>query len=71
MKEYINLMYAIIDKVELWEKLNLNEKREFLSRFIDVNKDSSFYINYFDKYVQFLSKKTFNYFTKDVIRLKF
>ena len=45
MKEYINLMYAIIDKVELWEKLNLNEKREFLSRFIDVNKDSSFYIN--------------------------
>ena len=30
MKEYINLLYKIIDKVELWEKLNFNEKSRFL-----------------------------------------
>ena len=71
MKEYVNLMYAIIDKVELWEKLNLNEKSEFLSEFIDVNKESLFYINYFNKYAYYLSKKSFNYFTKVVISHKF
>ena len=71
MKEYVNLMYAIIDKVELWEKLNLNEKSDFLSEFIDVNKESLFYINYFNKYAYYLSKKSFNYFTKVVISHKF
>tara|TARA_Y100001960_G_scaffold292188_1_gene334183 strand:- start:292 stop:765 length:474 start_codon:yes stop_codon:yes gene_type:complete len=71
MKEYVNTMYSIIDKVELWEKLNLNEKNDFLIQFIDINKESKFYINYFNKYAYYLSKKTFNYFTKDVISLKF
>ena len=71
MKEYINLMYSIINKVEIWEKLNLNEKSEFLSQFIDTNKESLFYINYFNKYAYYLSKKSFNYFTKDVRSHKF
>ena len=71
MKEYINLMYAIIDKVELWEKLNLFEKTKFFSNFIEVNKESSFFINYFNKYADYLSKKSLNYFTKDVISHKF
>ena len=71
MKEYINLMYSIINKVEIWEKLNLNEKSEFLSQFIDTNKESLFYINYFNKYTYYLSKKSFNYFTKVVISHKF
>ena len=71
MKLYVNLMYSIIDKVELWEKLNLFEKTKFFSNFIEVNKESSFFINYFNKYADYLSKKSFNYFTKDVISLKF
>tara|TARA_Y100001970_G_scaffold257309_1_gene335864 strand:+ start:1193 stop:1666 length:474 start_codon:yes stop_codon:yes gene_type:complete len=71
MKLYVNLMYSIIDKVELWEKLNLSEKTKFFSNFIEVNKESSFFINYFNKYVDYLTKKSLNYFTKDVISLKF
>ena len=71
MKLYVNLMYSIIDKVELWEKLNLIEKTKFFSDFIEVNKESSFFINYFNKYADYLSKKSLNYFTKDVISLKF
>ena len=71
MKLYVNLMYSIIDKVELWEKLNLSEKTKFFSDFIEVNKESSFFINYFNKYTDYLTKKSFNYFTKDVISLKF
>ena len=71
MKEYINLLYKIIDKVELWEKLDFNEKVDFFSKFLDVTYENSFYIDYFTKYSIYLSKKSFNYFTKEVISHKF
>ena len=71
MKEYVNLLYKIIDKVELWEKLNFDEKIDFFSNFIDVTYENSFYIDYFNKYSIYLSKKSFNYFTKEVISHKF
>ena len=71
MKEYVNLMYAIIDKVELWEKLDSTDKSKFFSEFIEVNKESSFFASYFEKYLKYLSKNSFNFFTKEVISLKF
>tara|TARA_B100000902_G_scaffold257106_1_gene243378 strand:+ start:752 stop:1225 length:474 start_codon:yes stop_codon:yes gene_type:complete len=71
MKEYVNLMYAIIDKVELWENLDSRSKINFFCEFINVDKKSSFFVNYFEKYALYLSKNSFNYFTKDVISLKF
>ena len=71
MKDYVNLLYKIIDKVELWEKLNSNEKIDFFSRFLDVTFENTFYIDYFEKYSNYLKKKSFNYFTKDVISHKF
>ena len=71
MKEYINLMYAIIDKVELWEKLDSSVKSKLFSEFIDVDKKSSFFVSYFEKYTLYLLKNSFNYFTKEVISLKF
>jgi len=71
MKEYINLLYKIIDKVELWEKLDFNKKVDFFSKFLDVTYENSFYIDYFNKYSIYLTKKSFNYFTKEVISHKF
>ena len=71
MKEYVNLMYAIIDKVELWENLDLRSKNKFFSDFIDVDKELPFFVSYFDKYILYLTKNSFNYFTKEVISLKF
>ena len=71
MKEYVNLMYSIVDKVELWENLDLTSKYKFLSEFINTDKDSSFFVSYFDKYSIYLTKNSFNYFTKEVISLKF
>ena len=71
MKLYVNLMYSIINKVEMWKKLNLSEKTKFLSDFVEVKKESPFFINNFNKYEHYLSKKSLNYFTKDVISLKF
>jgi cytochrome b pre-mRNA-processing protein 3 len=71
MKEYVNVMYAIIDRVELWEELDSSLKSNFFSKFIDVDKKSSFFVSYFDKYALYLTKNSFNYFTKEVISLKF
>ena len=71
MKEYVNVMYAIIDKVELWEKLDLSSKSKFFSEYIDGDKESSFFVSYFDKYSLYLIKNSFNYFTKEVISHKF
>ena len=71
MKDYVNVMYAILEKVELWDNLDLSSKTKFFSDFIDVDKKPAFFVSYFDKYLLFLSKNSFNYFTKDVISLKF
>jgi len=71
MKEYVNVMYAIIDKVELWENLDLTSKKKFFSEFINVDKESTFFVSYFDKYSLYLLKNSFNYFTKEVISHKF
>ena len=71
MKEYVNVMYAIINKVELWENLDLTSKTKFFSEFINVDKESTFFVSYFDKYSSYLLKNSFNYFTKEVISHKF
>ena len=71
MKEYVSLLHSIVKKVELWEKLNSIEKTNLFSIYIDAGVELSRFTSYFDKYSYYLSKKTFNYFTKDVIRIKF
>ena len=70
MKDYVSFLYFVIDKVELWGKLDLNEKSEIFSKYLKLHKESSYYIDYFDKYAVYLSNNSFNYFTKDVISLK-
>ena len=49
----------------------LNEKSKFISKYLNVNEKSSFFTDYFNKYIDYLTKKSFNYFTKDVIKHKF
>ena len=71
MKSYVNTLYSIIDKVELWNSIELNEKLEFFSDLIDTEKEVGFYIDYFNKYSFYLSNNSFNYFTKEVISHKF
>ena len=70
MKDYVSFLYFVIDKVELWEKLNLNDKSELFTKYLKPHRESSYYVDYFDKYLVYLSNNSFNYFTKDVISLK-
>ena len=69
MKEYVNLLFSIIDKINNWEDLDDIKKREILNTYIDEILDSEIFIDYFEKYRKFLSKNTFNNLSKDIITL--
>jgi len=71
MKEYINLFFFIINKIDKWNHLTEQKKSIFLSNLLNIEENTSFMINYFDNYVNYLQNNTFNYFTKDVIKHNF
>jgi len=71
MKQYINIFYSIINKVENWEKINYDQKCKIISEFIEVGPEAVFFVNYFEKYRIFLTNNTLNHFTKDVLSFKF
>ena len=50
MKDYVNLLFSIIDKIDKWETNDNNQKIEIIKIYIDDLKDSENFINYFDKY---------------------
>ena len=67
MKEYVNLLFAIIDKINNWEDLDDVKKREILNIYIDEILDSEKFINYFEKYRIFLTKNSFKNLSKDIL----
>ena len=69
MKEYVNLLFSIIDKIDGWEDLSYLKKKEILTFFIEDVANYEDYVNYFDKYSNFLSKNTFNNLSKDILTL--
>jgi len=70
MKNYLNLFYGIIDKIDSWENIDLVEKRSILSNFLDSKADISFLTEYFEKYRLYLLNNTLNSFIKSVINFK-
>jgi len=69
MKEYINLLFSIIDKINEWENLNSQKKKEILKFYIEDMANYDDYVLYFEKYSNFLSKNSFNSLSKDIINL--
>ena len=69
MKEYVNLLFSIIDKINNWEDLDNVKKREILNTYIDEILDSEKFVDYLEKYRKFLLKNTFNNLSKDIITL--
>ncbi len=67
MKEYVNLLFSIIDKIDDWEIKDDIQKREIISIYIEDMTDFSEFINYFEKYRKYLINNTFNNLTKDII----
>ena len=69
MKEYVNLLFSIIDKINEWENIDNVKKKEILKIYIQDMSDFEIYLEYFEKYRIFLSKNSFNNLTKDIINL--
>ena len=67
MKEYVNLLFSIIDKIYQWELNDINSKKEILGNYIDDSLNLENYVNYFEKYRIFLTKNSFNNLSKDII----
>ena len=69
MKEYVNLLFSIIDKINNWEEFDDIKKREIINIYIDDIIDFKNFIDYFEKYRKFLLKNTFNNLSKEIITL--
>ena len=71
MKDYVNLFYSILDKVETWDSLEKSDKIELIRDFLNVKEDNDLFVEYFDKYVVFLLNNPLKNFTKDILEFKF
>ena len=70
MKTYVNSLYSILEKIDNWENLDITKKNIIFESFFNYDNDASKLVRYFDKYSNFLKKKTFNSFTNGVINLE-
>lgn len=68
MKDYLNLFYSIIDKIDSWNELSETDKYRALSIFINFDIKNSNLVDYFDKYEQKLLNITLNSLIKSVIK---
>ena len=69
MKEYINLLFSIIDKIHVWEKKNNNEKLKIIKIYIDDSSNCVNYVEYFEKYRKFLLNNSFKNLSKDILSI--
>ena len=67
MKEYVNLLFSIIDKINDWENIDNEKKKKIFKIYIEDISNISIYIEYFEKYRKFLTKNSFNNLTKDIL----
>ncbi len=71
MKEYVNMFYAILDKIEVMD-MSIDENiSNFFRKIFNLDKNITFYANYYKKYNEYLSNNTLNNFTKDIINHNF
>ena len=71
MKNYVNIFYSILIKIENWENLNKDNKKKVFKYYLNIKKESSILPDYFDKYRDYLKKNTFNFLLKGVIKTNF
>jgi cytochrome b pre-mRNA-processing protein 3 len=67
MKDYLNLFYAMLDKIDIWDNLDFKAKNDILVTFLDKSLNSENLVDYFDEYRLKLVNNTLNSFIKGVI----
>ena len=71
MKNYLNLFYSLLEKIESLDLDNIEVLTNLLKKYLNTEKNLDFYVEYFNKYRIFLTKNTLNSFTKDILSLNF
>ena len=71
MKDYINIFYSILDKIEKWNKLDNDKKGEILAFYYKLKDNHLKIVKYFNDFEVYLSKTPLKSFTKGVINHKF
>ena len=67
MKEYVNLLFSIIDKINDWEFKDNQKKMDIFINYLDDEHNFDDYVDYFEKYRIFLTKNSFNNLSKDIL----
>ena len=67
MKDYLNLFYAMIDKIDNWEDLTIESREVLLNIFLDNATNYEYLANYFEKYRLNLINSTLNFYIKGVV----
>ena len=68
MKDYLNLFYGMIDKIDDWDNLKLKSKNTILANFLNKDIDVHYLVDYFEKYRLNLLNNTLNSHIKGVIK---
>jgi len=68
MKDYINLFHAIVSDIHFWDGLNLDKKKDIISKFLENFNNVDDLVKYFDDFFLNLSKKSLNSYLKSVIK---
>ncbi len=71
MKNYINLLYSIIKLIDKWEKNDFQKKKDNFENYLNIDKNTDFFVNYFEKYRNFVKKNSLKDFSKDILEFKF
>ena len=53
--------------IHYWENIDNNKKGEFFINILDKNSNSSFFVDYFDNYLNNLKNKSLNYYTNNIL----
>ena len=68
MKVYINLFYAMLDKIHDWDSSSNELKKSILLSFLDKDIYHDDLIGYIDKYIKELSNNSLNFYIKGVVK---
>jgi len=71
MKNYINIFYSILSKIEKWDNLNIKSQNDIFEEYLSFKIKTLLLPEYFENYRDYLKKNTFNSLLKGVIKPNF
>tara|TARA_B100001939_G_scaffold169675_1_gene146350 strand:- start:268 stop:741 length:474 start_codon:yes stop_codon:yes gene_type:complete len=71
MKDYVNLLFSIIEIVDIWDTFHNSKKNSLIANYINIDTHNDLFVKYFDKFGEFLAKNSLKIFTKDILEFKF